>query len=106
MNQQSPTGRNPSNGPNMQTVNPRTPEVRKIRDAFTRKDPVPWITVLLSRPDTMPPRDGEWAEVLLFGKLQSMAARYDATAYGGKGGWFNGRDHALKEVDIFQWRRA
>lgn len=45
-----------------------------------------------------PPMDGTW---IRFEYNAGVRVQYDATAFGGKGGWFNEKGHAQKVPPAF-----
>ena len=49
-------------------------------------------------------RDGRWIEIWLRDGSKAEAVQFDAKALAGKGGWFNGRGHAVTETRIYEWR--
>ena len=54
--------------------------------------------------ETHPPRTGEQIEITRFRIGDLEVVEFDATAYGGKGGWFTTKGHAVNEKAILHWR--
>ncbi len=60
-------------------------------------------TYIPTRPETHPPRDGTTIKALFMGQVDDRFISFDASAWGGRGGWFDRRGRAYDEKQLVLW---